>query len=357
MSLVIVVILVLLTGIPAPKLTDEATQKAMVDPFGVNKLSQSTQAAEDKITTAETVAMAASFISDTVANDAYEVIGNQDKKVQLAFAGDAIANPKIVTTTSSAKLKEKYTKYVIQNGDTLSTIAVKFGITSDSIKWSNNITEENFIKPGTEINIPSVTGIVYTVKSGDTIEGIASKFKTSSALIVSQNDLYGEDIIVGNQIIVPDGVIEAPPAPAPAPKVATSSSYGSGRYGSSTPIGSTGSFRFPTNVGPMGYYNGYHWWAIDIPNSIGTPIYAADSGQIVEARYGYNGGYGNTILISHGGGYETRYGHMSTLLILGGYVTKGQVIGYMGSTGRSTGSHLHFEIHRNGVQLNPITFF
>lgn len=357
MSLVIVVILVLLTGIPAPIPVNEAAQKAMVDPFGVNRISMITQAAEDKITAAETVAMAASFISDTVANDAYEVIGNQDKKAQLAFAGDAIANPKIATTTSSLKLKEKYTKYVIQNGDTLSTIAVKFGITSDSVKWSNGITDENFIKPGTEIDIPSVTGIVYTVKSGDTIEGIASKFKTSSALVVAQNDLYGEDIIVGSQIIVPDGIIEAPPAPAPAAKVATTSSYGSGRYGSSAPIGSTGSFRFPTNAGRMGYYNGYHWWAIDIPNSIGTPIYAADSGQIVEAKYGYNGGYGNTILISHGNGYQTRYGHMSTLLILGGYVQKGQVIGYMGSTGRSTGSHLHFEIHLNGTQLNPMKFF
>jgi murein DD-endopeptidase MepM/ murein hydrolase activator NlpD len=356
MSLVIVVIIVLLTGIPAPKPVDEAAQKAMVDPFGVNKISMSTDIAEDKITTAETVAMAASFISDNLANDAYEVIGNQDKKAQLAFAGDAIANPKIMTTNSSLKMKEKYTKYVIQNGDTLSTIAVKFGITSDSIKWSNNITDENFIKPGSEINIPSVTGIVYTVKSGDTIEGIASKFKTSSALIVDQNDLYGEDIIVGNQVIVPDGVIEAPPAPAPAPKVATTSSYGSGRYGSSAPIGRTGSFRFPTNVGRMGYYNGYHYWAIDVPNSIGTPIYAADSGQIVEAKYGYNGGYGNTILISHGAGFSTRYAHMSTLLILGGYVQKGQVIGYMGSTGRSTGSHLHFEIMINGGKQNPLRY-
>ena len=359
MSLVIVVIIVLLTGIPAPRIADETIRKSMVDPFGVNALSQSTQPAEDKITSAETVAMAASFVSDNLANDAYEVIGNQDKTAQLAFAGDAIANPKIATTESSSKLKEKSTKYVVQNGDTLSGIATKFSVTSDSIKWSNGITDENSIKPGQELSIPSVTGILYTVKSGDSLEGIANKFKTSSALILAQNDLYGEDIAIGMQLIVPNGVIEAP-APAPAPKVATattkSSSYGSGRYGSSAPIGRTGSFRFPTVAGRSGYYNGYHWWAIDIPNSIGTPIYASDSGQIVEAKYGYNGGYGNTIMISHGSGFSTRYAHMSTLLILGGYVQKGQVIGYMGSTGRSTGSHLHFEISVNGSKVNPMKY-
>ena len=107
----------------------------------------------------------------------------------------------------------------------------------------------------------------------------------------------------------------------------------------------------------MGYYNGYHNWAIDIPNSIGTPIFAADSGRIVEAQYGYNGGYGNTILIDHGDGSQTRYGHMSSLAIIGGYVSKGQVIGYMGSTGRSTGSHLHFEIIIGGVRQNPMNYF
>lgn len=360
MSLVIVVIIVLLTGIPAPRIADETVKKAMVDPFGINALSQSTQPAEDKITASETVAMAASFVSPELANDAYEIIGNQDKTVQLAFAGDAIANPKIATTVSSSKLKNMYTKYIVLSGDTLSGIATKFGVTSDSIKWSNGITDENSIKPGQEISIPSITGIIYTVKAGDSLEGIAARYKTSSSLIVAQNDLYGEDLTAGRQIIIPNGVIEAPaPAPAPAPaKVATSrKSYGSGRYGSSSFIGRTGSFRFPTIAGRNGYYNGYHWWAIDIPNSIGTPIYAADSGQIAEARYGYNGGYGNTILINHGDGFSTRYAHMSTLLILGGYVQKGQVIGYMGSTGRSTGSHLHFEIMIGGAKQNPMKYF
>ena len=171
-------------------------------------------------------------------------------------------------------------------------------------------------------------------------------------MIISQNDLYGEELTVGRQLIIPDGEIPAQPKPAAvAPKTTTRGTIGnsSARYGS-------GNFRFPTIIGPNGYYNGYHWWAIDIPNRIGTPIFAADSGRIVEARYGWNGGYGNTILIDHGNGFKTRYAHLSSIYIIGGYVSKGQVIGGMGSTGRSTGSHLHFEIIVNGSLQNPLRY-
>lgn len=358
-GLVVVILIVLLSGVPTPMVSGEKTA-IPVDPFGIQKMTKMTENAGDKVTAPETVAMLASVVNDNMGADAYEQINNQSAETKMALSGNAIAKLASVETTSSSKAKSKYTKYIVKNGDTLWSIARDFGITTDSIKWSNGIADENMVKPGQTLNIPSVTGIVHRVAAGETIEGIASKYKTSTNLIISQNDLYGENITVGMEIIVPDGVIEAPPPP-PAPKVQTpkvaAANSGGGRYGSSSAIGRTGSFRFPTIVGPMGYYNGYHWWAIDVPNSIGTPIYAADSGRIAEAKYGYNGGYGNTILIDHGDGFQTRYAHMSTLLILGGYVQKGQVIGYMGSTGRSTGSHLHFEISINGAKQNPMKYF
>lgn len=357
-GLVIVILIVLLSGVPTPRISGEKTAIS-VDPFGIQKMTKMTENAGDKVTASETVAMIASVVNDDMGTDAYEQINNQSAETKMALSGNAIAKLALVETTSSSKAKTKYTKYVVKNGDTLWSIARDFGITTDSIKWTNGIADENMVKPGQTLNIPSVTGIVHVVQSGETIESIASKYKTSANLIISQNDLYGESITVGMEIIVPDGVIEAPPPP-PAPKVTTpkvAASSGGGRYGSSSAIGRTGSFRFPTIAGPMGYYNGYHWWAIDIPNSVGTPIYAADSGRIAEAKYGYNGGYGNTILLDHGDGFQTRYAHMSTLLILGGYVEKGQVIGYMGSTGRSTGSHLHFEISVNGAKQNPMKYF
>jgi len=155
--------------------------------------------------------------------------------------------------------------------------------------------------------------------------------------------------------LVPNGVREDPVPVAPRSNIA--SGQAGGRFGSASRIAGTGSFRFPTVIGRGGYYNGWHLWAIDIPNRIGTPIFAADSGRVVVSQYGWNGGYGNMIEINHGNGYQTLYSHMSTLLIRGGYVTRGQVIGFMGNTGRSTGPHLHFEIIRNGVQQNPMNYF
>ncbi len=320
---------------------------------------RSQRAADDKeidITELEAVAMAASFIDTEMANKVYEEIANNESDSQIILAGNTIANTSVISTESSAKIDKKWEKYIVNSGDTLSGIATKFGVTTNSIKWSNSrIKDIDSIKPGMTLYIPAATGIIYKVQKGDTIDLIAAKYKSKASLIVSYNDLYGEDLNVGQSILIPNGQKEEP-KPTPTTRVASTSSSSS-RYGSSTYIARTGTFRFPTLVGRNGYYNGYHWWAIDIPNNIGTPIYAADSGRIVEARYGWNGGYGNTILINHGDGFQTRYAHMTTLKILGGYVRKGQVIGYMGSTGRSTGSHLHFEVIRNGSRTNPIYYF
>jgi murein DD-endopeptidase MepM/ murein hydrolase activator NlpD len=351
---VAVILVVLLSGIPAP----ESIKKSIdvpVDPFGMVQL---TMAPEDEVdlTELEILAMVTSFISTERANEVYEQISSNEAEAKIVLAGNTIANAAMIDTTSSAEIKNKFKNYVVQGGDTLSVIASKFGVTTNSIKWSNpGVRNIDSIKPGISLKIPTVTGIVYKVARGDSVELIASRYKSSSSLIISVNDLYGEKIQPGMTILIPNGTVaEVKPVQV---AVASSGSASAGRYGSSSYIASTGRLRFPTVIGRNGYYNGYHWWAIDIPNSIGTPIYAADSGRIVEAKYGWNGGFGNTILIDHGNGMQTRYAHMSTLIIRGGYVTKGQKIGGMGSTGRSTGSHLHFEVIVNGTKINPTRYF
>lgn len=353
-GLVAVILVVLLSGVPAPKSLEKTTE-APVDPFG---MIRSTMAPEEEmdLTELEILAMATSFINIDMANDVYEQISSNENEAQIILAGNTIANAPIIDTESSAAIKNKFTDYVVQSGDTLSVIASKFGVTTNSIKWSNSkISSIDSIKPGMTLKIPTVTGIVYKVRKGDTVELIASKYKSKASRIVSYNDLYGENLRVGMTILIPNGTITETPR-----RTIVASSSGSsgttGRYGSSSYIASTGRLRFPT-VNSHGYYNGYHWWAIDVPNSIGTPIYAADSGRIVEAAYGWNGGYGNTILVDHGNGMQTRYAHMSTLLIRGGYVSKGQTIGRMGSTGRSTGPHLHFEVILGGSKVNPMRYF
>ncbi|MDD3481124.1 MAG: peptidoglycan DD-metalloendopeptidase family protein [Patescibacteria group bacterium] len=355
-GLIAVILVVLISGIPAPE-SMVKSDEIPVDPFGMIASQKAYKDEEVDVTELEAVAMAASFIDDGMANKVYEEINNNQSDSQIVLAGNTIANSQIISTESSAKLDSKWEKYVVRSGDTLSGIATKFGVTTNSIKWSNsNVKDIDSIKPGVTLYIPTVTGIIYKVKKGDTIDLIAAKYKSKSSLIVSYNDLYGEDLVIGETIIIPNGQ-KSEPKPVQTPTRVASTSSGSGRYGSSNYIGGSGSFRFPCPVGRNGYYNGYHWWAIDIPGPIGTPIYAADSGRIVEARYGWNGGFGNTILIDHGNGFQTRYAHMTTLKILGGYVSKGQTIGYMGSTGRSTGSHLHFEILRNGARVNPMYYF
>ncbi|MDD3679210.1 MAG: M23 family metallopeptidase, partial [Patescibacteria group bacterium] len=308
-GLILIILVVLASGVPAPESLINKDETP-VDPFGMVKSTMAIEDEEIDITELEAVAMSVSFIDIELANKVYQKIGENSSDSQIILAGNTIANTSIVNTESSLKIDKKFEKYIVQGGDTLSGIATKFGVSTNSIKWSNSgIKDIDNIKPGMTLNIPTVTGILYTVKKGDSIEGLASKYKSQSSLIISYNDLYGEGLKVGDKILIPNGRIEDP-KPAPTPTVVSSggsrsTSY-SGRYGSSSYIAGSGRFRFPTAIGRNGYYNGYHWWAIDIPNRIGTPIYASDSGRITIASYGYNGGYGNTILIDHGNGYQTR---------------------------------------------------
>jgi surface antigen len=252
-GLALVILIVLATGIPAPKVASEA-KKVSVDPFGERAITSGAVAGGDKVSAVEAVATVVSVIDTSpdnkLANEAYEAADAQSAKTSLAVSGDAIAKLAMATTISSGK-KATFTKYVVQTGDTLSGIAIKFGITTDSIKWSNGMSDADSIKPGQSLNIPSISGILYTVKSGDSIEGIASRYKSSAAMIIAQNDLQGDALVAGMQIIVPDGVIEDAPVPAaPAPRTQVAS-------------GSRGSVPsyVATSAGPNRFPYGYcTWW-------------------------------------------------------------------------------------------------
>jgi surface antigen len=246
LGLALMILIVLATGIAAPK---AITQKksAAVDPFGIQAVTQSTDAAS-KVTAPDAVASIASVIDVTPTNqlqtDAYQTADQRSAKSTIALANDAIANVSPIQTTSSAKGTAQATKYTVKDGDTLWTIARQFGITTDSIKWSNGMSDADFVKPGTSLTIPSITGIVYTVKSGDTIEGLASRFKAQASLLSQQNDLIGnEDLAIGMQIIIPDGqIIEVAPA-APVTPARTQYASSSSVPGYITP--SSGNNRFP----------------------------------------------------------------------------------------------------------------
>ncbi len=363
LSIIMVIVLALFSGFSTLSIGDSNSGSVSTNPFSPaqQSASQFVSADQQRLLEADAVATLAGWYSNKLGQDAALVAEkmNNDLSTIDTRVNYLASVPVAAVDDSSSSQAAGVKSYVVQSGDTLSTIASKFNISTDTVRYANGITNVDDLKPGDTLTILPVSGVLHTVASGDTLAGIASRYLVTEAIIVSTNDLWGVDITEGMKLLIPGGEIPEAPKPTPVAKATTSSDDSSdfgGSSGSTSAINGSGNFMFPTSNGE-GYYNGYHNWAIDVPGGIGTPIYASDSGRIVEAKYGYNGGYGNTILIDHGNGYQTRYAHMSSLNIIDGYVSKGQVIGYMGSTGRSTGSHLHFEIITGGTRLNPCNFF
>lgn len=266
--------------------------------------------------------------------------------------GESLDSAAIITLESD-KPWNQVSEYTVKDGDTLSSIAEKFDLTIDSVKWANSTTDWNKIKPGQTISIPPVTGIVYKVKAGDTIYSIAKKFNTNAQGIVDfPLNTFADDetfaLAAGQTLIVPDGVM--PDAPAPAlPKFANVLTPDAGS------VSGTGSFVWPAYGRITQPFRWYHK-GVDIANHDGGAILAADAGTVVALGWDSTG-YGNRIIIDHGNGYKTLYAHMSAFSVVQGQrVARGAVIGQMGSTGRSTGTHLHFEIRVSSGNLDPLAF-
>jgi len=281
--------------------------------------------------------------------------------------------------------------YTVQSGDTLSGIAAMFGVTENTILWANDLTAKSVIKPGDQLVILPVTGVQYIVKKGDTIASIAKATGGDAGDIANYNGIDDATLVVGTQILIPDGeagtASAAPVAssgtkkPTSTPvvtvtptKVVTSATVLQGWAASGAEIPSANNPAEPARgVGPVGtgdqisYYmsplpasakhtqtqniHGYN--AVDIAAPTGTPIIASADGQVIIARAGgWNGGYGSYVVINHDNGSQTLYAHMSKVAAtVGEQVVQGQIIGYVGETGDATGPHVHFEI-RDGIR-NP----
>jgi murein DD-endopeptidase MepM/ murein hydrolase activator NlpD len=258
-----------------------------------------------------------------------------------------------LVTLESDKPPSDVREYEVRDGDTLSSIALKFDVSIDTIKWANESVDWKKIKPGTKVKVPPVTGIVYKVKPGDTIYTIAKKFETNAQGIVDfPFNTFSDDetfaIVAGQTLIVPDAVMPDQAAPT-LPRFANVLTPDAGA------VSATGSFVWP---GYGRLTQGYRWYhpGLDIANHDGGAIVAADSGTVVTAGW-TNSGYGNHIIIDHGNGYQTLYGHLSVISVVAGQrVARGVTIGQMGSTGRSTGTHLHFELRTSSGNKDPLGF-
>lgn len=266
-----------------------------------------------------------------------------------------LLKPALNSTEGDRSTANEIFAYTVQPGDTLSTIAERFGIKKETLVMENNLWNVNNVRSGTTLNILPVDGISHLVKKGDTVDKVAKKYKVDKELIIRQNQLEeGQELLADTALIIPGA------KKAIQPTYASSAPSNIAAYHYNGP--STGRLIWPTLTKAkvtQGFRRGHY--ALDIANRAKGPIFAAASGKVVRADYGWSGGYGNVIIIDHGNGMQTLYGHNEKLYVTEGqYVEQGQTIAWMGNSGRvygPTGIHVHFEVRINGVKYNPMNFF
>lgn len=240
-GIIVVVSVALLTGVSAMFGT---TDQVTVNPFVAEKATaqQYVSEAKKRITEADQVTTLAYIYSDNLGADAVKITENIYKGVSTASTSQYIVSVPIVQTTSATTTGNTPTEYAVQDGDTLSTIAVKYNITTDTIRYANGITDIDSLKPGQKLTILPVTGVYYTVKDGDTAASIANKYQIDEQMVISQNDLYGEDLKAGMKLMLADAAIPELPKPVVQPQSGGSSSYSGPVYAVST---SSGPNHFP----------------------------------------------------------------------------------------------------------------
>ncbi len=270
-------------------------------------------------------------------------IGGADNTIINGIGGSALLPDAGVEGTladiDDQPQSDQISVYVVREGDSLSQIAEMFGVSVNTVRWANDLSTEAVIQEGQTLVILPISGVRHLVRSGDSLASIAKHYNADVKEILQFNGLAAEsNLKIGEVVIIPHGEAVVPEAPP------TKNLAGGGKKGSSGPE-HRGYYVKPvaSAVKTQGIH-GYN--GVDLAAPSGTQIMAAAAGQVMVSKTGgWNGGYGNYIVIRHGNGTQTLYSHNSSNIVsVGQNVVQGQVIGYIGSTGHSTGPHLHFEV-------------
>jgi murein DD-endopeptidase MepM/ murein hydrolase activator NlpD len=250
--------------------------------------------------------------------------------------GDISEETKAISRTSNGEISV----YVVREADTLSQIAEMFDVSAKTILWANDIKDPSVIRPGDTLIILPITGVRHVVKEGETISTIAKKYDGDVEEILAYNQLSSADEIgTGDTVVVPNGVMANTQT-----KTYAATPVSVSGAGAAAAAGSSGyAHPLPGSVKSQGIH-GYN--GVDLAAPIGSSVLAAAGGEVIVSKSsGWNGGYGQYVVVKHPNGTQTLYAHLSANVVGAGQsVATGQVVGRVGNTGRSTGAHLHFEV-------------
>jgi murein DD-endopeptidase MepM/ murein hydrolase activator NlpD len=265
---------------------------------------------------------------------------NED--ISLTLASLETESPETVSLETELLSKTRvllYDAYTVTQGENISTLAINMGLNQGTLISVNKITNTRLLQIGKVLKIPNQDGVLHTVRSGDTLGSIAEKYKAETEDIKIANELFSDKIRAGTELFVPGAVLD---------------------WVSLQEINGD-LFIWPINgaiTSPYGYrrdpFSGLRSFhtGLDIRGSTGTPVRAAMAGRV--GQIGYDSVFGNYVIVNHHSGYRTLYAHLSVIRTKNGaYVGTGERVGDVGSTGLSTGPHLHFMVYKNGVTVNP----
>lgn len=339
--------------------TDEYVNRTLLPTVVNNDELTWNELVEDSEPAAPTAGQVSYFESEGTLQDLAVVSPGEDSEQfgsDFGLEGDSLA---IVSPgepqegVDATGQRTENVNYTVLPGDVLGAIAEKFGITLNTLLWANDLTWNSTIRPGQTLVILPNSGLEYEVKSGDTVLTIARRYQADANNIVEANKLADSaDIKIGDKLFIPDGIKPTqvvssyqPRTVAPTPVAEPDVAIDPGTK-----------LLWPVGSQKITQYYSWSHHAVDIGDKTGNPIYAAESGKVATAGWN-NGGYGYYVIINHGNGIQSLYAHSSKLLVSAGdTVTRGDVIALVGSTGRSTGPHVHFEVIVNGSKLNPLNY-